>query len=258
LGITEGTVTIQTSSSTTGLHACGFAHKFTGKERDAESGLDYFGARYYASNMGRWMSPDWAAKAEPVPYAKLDDPQSLNLYSYVGNNPLSRADADGHDWLGELISYIAVHVATTGTGIASTRAGYNAAAKQATSPAARDALKTEYRGKGPALGRALADTASKDPARIAARAAKTDAELAATVGKTSSGANAFAETAGVVGKGAAGLAVGVAVYDVATAPPGRRDADAGVRAELDSSRAAVPVGLPEERSQGQGIGDGGE
>jgi RHS repeat-associated protein len=70
---------------------------FTGKERDAESGLDYFGARYYASNMGRWMSPDWSAKYEPVPYAKLDNPQSLNLYSYVFNNPLSHLDDDGHE-----------------------------------------------------------------------------------------------------------------------------------------------------------------
>ena len=43
------------------------------------------------------MSPDRAAKAEPVPYAKLDDPQSLNLYSYVRNNPLSRTDPDGHE-----------------------------------------------------------------------------------------------------------------------------------------------------------------
>jgi hypothetical protein len=42
------------------------------------------------------MSPDWSAKEDPVPYAKLDDPQSLNLYGYVGNNPLGRADADGH------------------------------------------------------------------------------------------------------------------------------------------------------------------
>jgi RHS repeat-associated protein len=70
--------------------------RYTGKERDAESGLDYFGARYYGSSMGRFMSPDWAAKAEPVPYAKLGDPQTLNLYAYVGNNPLSRVDADGH------------------------------------------------------------------------------------------------------------------------------------------------------------------
>jgi RHS repeat-associated protein len=72
--------------------------RYTGKERDAESGLDYFGARYYASNMGRWMSPDWADKPEAVPYSSLDNPQSLNLYGYVGNNPLSKADADGHCW----------------------------------------------------------------------------------------------------------------------------------------------------------------
>jgi RHS repeat-associated protein len=71
----------------------------TGKERDSESGNDYFGARYYASSMGRFMSPDWSAKVAPVPYAKLDDPQSLNLYAYVRNNPLVRVDADGHiDW----------------------------------------------------------------------------------------------------------------------------------------------------------------
>jgi RHS repeat-associated protein len=68
----------------------------TGKERDAESGNDYFGARYYASSMGRFMSPDWSAKVMPVPYAKLDNPQSLNLYSYVWNNPLSRNDPTGH------------------------------------------------------------------------------------------------------------------------------------------------------------------
>jgi RHS repeat-associated protein len=71
-------------------------HHFTGKERDAESGNDYFGARYYASSMGRFMSPDWSAKVEPVPYAKLDDPQTLNLYAYLRNNPLAGVDADGH------------------------------------------------------------------------------------------------------------------------------------------------------------------
>jgi RHS repeat-associated protein len=71
-------------------------HHFTGKERDAESGNDYFDARYYSSAMGRFMSPDWSAKEDPVPYASLDDPQSLNLYSYVRNNPLIRVDADGH------------------------------------------------------------------------------------------------------------------------------------------------------------------
>jgi RHS repeat-associated protein len=68
----------------------------TGKERDAESGNDYFGARYYGSSMGRFMSPDWAAMPEPVPYSKLDDPQSLNLYTYGLNNPLSFVDDEGH------------------------------------------------------------------------------------------------------------------------------------------------------------------
>jgi RHS repeat-associated protein len=72
-------------------------HHFTGKERDTESGNDYFGARYYASSMGRFMSPDWSAKEDPVPYAQIDDPQSLNLYSYVRNNPLSKTDPTGHD-----------------------------------------------------------------------------------------------------------------------------------------------------------------
>ncbi len=73
-------------------------YKFTGKERDSETGLDYFGARYYGSNMGRWLSPDWSATPEPVPYADLADPQSLNQYAYVRNNPTGRADLDGHDW----------------------------------------------------------------------------------------------------------------------------------------------------------------
>ncbi|MGP8175821.1 MAG: RHS repeat-associated core domain-containing protein [Terracidiphilus sp.] len=77
-------------------------HHFTDKERDAESGNDYFGARYYSSAMGRFMSPDWSAKVAPVPYARLDNPQTLNLYAYLRNNPLAGIDADGHcnpnDW----------------------------------------------------------------------------------------------------------------------------------------------------------------
>ena len=72
------------------------AYKFTGKERDSESGLDMFGARYYGSSLGRFMTPDWADKPTDVPYADFGDPQSLNLYGYVRNNPLSHADADGH------------------------------------------------------------------------------------------------------------------------------------------------------------------
>lgn len=47
--------------------------------------------------MGRFLTPDWADKPEAVPYADLMNPQSLNLYGYVKNNPLSRSDANGHE-----------------------------------------------------------------------------------------------------------------------------------------------------------------
>jgi len=69
---------------------------FTGKQRDIESNLDDFGARYFSSQWGRWMSPDWAASPEAVPYATLANPQSLNLYAYVGNDPINGEDPDGH------------------------------------------------------------------------------------------------------------------------------------------------------------------
>ena len=48
--------------------------RFTGKIRDTESGNDYFDARYYSNRTRRFMSPDWSAKEEPVPYATLDYP----------------------------------------------------------------------------------------------------------------------------------------------------------------------------------------
>jgi len=71
----------------------GIAEKFTGKERDSESGLDYFGARYFSSAQGRFTSPD------PI-WIKIDrllDPQRLNLYSYGRNNPLKFKDPTGMD-----------------------------------------------------------------------------------------------------------------------------------------------------------------
>jgi RHS repeat-associated protein len=74
----------------------GTTHKFTGKERDAESGLDDFDARYYSSTIGRFMTPDWADSPTAVPYAHFGNPQSLNLYSYVENNPTTVGDPDGH------------------------------------------------------------------------------------------------------------------------------------------------------------------
>jgi len=68
----------------------------TGKERDAETGLDYFGARYFSGAQGRFITPDWSEDPYALPYANLSNPQSLNLYAYAQNNPLSRRDEDGH------------------------------------------------------------------------------------------------------------------------------------------------------------------
>lgn len=64
--------------------------QFTGKERDAETGLDYFGARYFSAAQGRFTSPD-RPFADQIP----EDPQSWNLYVYVRNNPLRYTDPTG-------------------------------------------------------------------------------------------------------------------------------------------------------------------
>jgi RHS repeat-associated protein len=93
----------------------------TGKERDAESGNDYFGARYYASSMGRWMSPD------PILAAILSDrtstqfqsfiqqPQNWNLYAYVLNNPLIYTDPSGMECVWDDGSYDASDDKVTGS-----------------------------------------------------------------------------------------------------------------------------------------------
>jgi len=64
--------------------------KFTSKERDAETGLDYFGFRYFSSAQGRWTSPD-----QPFADQHPEDPQSWNMYGYVRNNPLAHVDPNG-------------------------------------------------------------------------------------------------------------------------------------------------------------------
>jgi RHS repeat-associated protein len=70
--------------------SCPQSYKFTGYERDAETGLDYAFARYYNARLGRFMSGDPLA-------GDVGDPQSLNRYAYVQNNPTNFIDPTGLD-----------------------------------------------------------------------------------------------------------------------------------------------------------------
>lgn|GEM_PF-2333896 len=64
--------------------------KFTGKERDSETNLDYFGARYFSGAQGRFTSPDPLLNS-----GRPSEPQSWNRYSYTLNNPLRYTDPLG-------------------------------------------------------------------------------------------------------------------------------------------------------------------
>src|SRR6185369_628991 len=67
----------------------GQRHKFTSHERDAETGLDYMQARYYQNLQGRFTSADNFG-------GSVADPQTMNLYAYVANNPVRYVDPTGH------------------------------------------------------------------------------------------------------------------------------------------------------------------
>jgi RHS repeat-associated protein len=79
------------------IDSCDQNYKFTGKERDIESGLDNFGARYASSNTGRFISVDPISVSD-TSASILSDPQSWNGYAYVRNNPLNLTDPTGLLW----------------------------------------------------------------------------------------------------------------------------------------------------------------
>jgi RHS repeat-associated protein len=70
-------------------------YRFTGKERDEESGLYYYGARYYAPWTGRWINCD--------PLGSVDGP---NIYLYTHSNPIRFTDRNGHKTIEEQINQI--------------------------------------------------------------------------------------------------------------------------------------------------------
>ena len=233
---------------------------FTGKERDAESGLDYFGARYFSAAQGRFTSPDWSEKPQPIPYADLKDPQSLNLYAYVRNNPLRNRDLDGH--------WCVFGVGTTctstpppppprlggGPSSSTTRGGVAGAASGTGGLLAHDAnVRADYvtRVEG-----ALTDrgqwSATRAGVRVEARASTSGigTGIAAMADSAPSGGggftatntrqsvNALAENSGTLGRGLVAVGVTIAVVDVATAPEGQR----GQTAAGEAGSLAVGAG----------------
>jgi RHS repeat-associated protein len=72
-------------------------HKFTGKELDPETGLYYYGGRYYDPEISRFISPDPFVQDE-------EDPQNLNRYSYVNNDPINYTDPSGYFYMGKGIA----------------------------------------------------------------------------------------------------------------------------------------------------------
>jgi RHS repeat-associated protein len=71
----------------------GQSRRFTGKERDQETGLDYFGARYYGARIARFTTTDPVYTWQE----NILDTQKWNRYAYGRNNPLRYFDPDGRD-----------------------------------------------------------------------------------------------------------------------------------------------------------------
>jgi RHS repeat-associated protein len=76
-------------------------YQFTGKEKDEETGLHYFGARYLESKIGRFVSPDPVGAVDSrtgsINEKVLRNPQRINLYAYALNNPYRYIDLDGNE-----------------------------------------------------------------------------------------------------------------------------------------------------------------
>ena len=216
--------------------------KFTSKERDAESGLDYFLARYYSSAQGRFTSPDefsggprefWAldsleAESQALPYADLVEPGSFNKYAYCLGNPLRYVDPDGHnpqdktqdDEKRKAAQGAAIHTGATLTQEGRVRAEYNQRKETLNTVEERRKLQLEMRKKSTPLGKAIAE--AHDKVSQAKLATKTAEEATRTIRKTNPLFNKLGAGAKVAGPALLTVGAGVSLYNIANAPEGEK------------------------------------
>ncbi len=215
------------------LHYCydDAATMFTGKERDAETRLDYFGARYMSRAQVRFTSTD-----KPFVDQSAADPQSWNIYAYVRNNPLKNRDPNGQICIwgfGNTCNETtpastAAQGAATDTGAQMLNNGvrrgqYQQAASELSDPAGsvgRKALQAETYAKLSPVGKGLTDAAKT--ARVGQLAGKTTEQLAQSASRTSGTWNAVGSASKTLGAVGVVVGVGMAASNIASAPEGQR------------------------------------
>ncbi|MDQ3802272.1 MAG: hypothetical protein M3416_00215, partial [Acidobacteriota bacterium] len=222
----------------------GLRQKWVGKERDTETGLNYFLARYHSSAQGRFTSPDefqggpdevsvlgsGHEENQALPYADITEPQSLNKYQYCLNNPLRYVDPDGHkaqeaeDKTRRGVQGAAIHLGRTGRHEGRLRKEYQRRAAalhgKPNASAAREKLKKEIRQRSTPLGKGLAQAAAKS--RAGQLAGKTPAQLGQSAPRTNAGWNKTGAAMGAAGRTLLVAGVGVSAYNIATAPEGQK------------------------------------
>jgi RHS repeat-associated protein len=221
---------------TNGLRSSGLGYvadtvrqKFTQKERDNETGLDYFLARYYSSTQGRFTSPDEFKGGpeelfgevdphDPLFYADTAEPQSLNKYHYALNNPLRYIDPDGHqtttaDKLKQGVSSVAGFVTSAWKGEIKGLANIGIGASNIGAEAVNGSPTQPYQANnaGEAYGMRVVEVVSvfggllsgKGPARVMVAETKPTTAVAAEVGNAERTAAATTtETSSALGRSA--------------------------------------------------------
>ena len=183
---------------------------FTGREFDRETGLQYNRERYYAPEIGRFLSQD------PVTFAG----GSANLFSYVSNTPTVFSDPLGLSPESNNVAR-AVQGPSTAFGTMAiqdsiVREGYQRGVGNLdpTDSAGRTLLKQQARRASSPIGRAIAES-MRPIGQEATRAG-------GTASKTNSGVNRALRNAGRLGRVSAGIGVGISIYNIGTAPASQR------------------------------------